>query len=156
MGLLSGIEKDAVSELALRKAITVEPSSSVRQVVKQMREGGLGCAIVVADDGKPIGIFNEAMLRHLLIESPAALDGEIQSVMATPFPWVRATDTVETVLEAMETKNSRFVVVLDDDGKPCGLTGQKGLMEYIADYFPGEVMVQRVGTKPIPESREGA
>ena len=156
MGLIAGIETDTVEGLAIRAAITVQPSESVRSTVEKMRGGELGCAIVIDDDGKPVGVFNEAMLRHLLVESPAGLDGTIETVMARTFPWVYKSDTVETVLDAMEAKNTRFVVVVDADGKPCGLTGQKGLMEYIADYFPGEVMVQRVGTKPYPDSREGA
>ena len=45
---------------------------------------------------------------------------------------------------------------VDDQGKLVGLTGQKGLMEYVAEHFPGEVMVQRVGEKPYTQSREGA
>lgn len=156
MGLIAGIESDTVDGLALRKAITVSPAQTVRQAVEKMRAGGLGCAIVVDDDGRPVGVFNEAMLRHLLVETPAGMDGTIEGAMAGTFPWVYATDKVETVLDAMEAKNTRFVVVVDADGRPCGLTGQKGLMEYIAEYFPDEVMVQRVGTKPYPESREGA
>ena len=76
--------------------------------------------------------------------------------MATTFPWVYTTDPVDIMLDAMDQKNTRFVVVVEPDGKVCGLTGQKGLMEYIAGYFPGEVMVQRIGTKPYPSSREGA
>ncbi len=52
--------------------------------------------------------------------------------------------------------NVRFLVVVDDEGCVAGLTGQKGLMEYIAEQFPQEVLVQLVGTEPYPHSREGA
>ncbi len=68
----------------------------------------------------------------------------------------RLQDDPALVLEVMEAKNIRFVVVLDEAGKVAGLTGQKGLMEFIAEHFPGEVMVQRIGTKHYPEEREGA
>ena len=44
---------------------------------------------------------------------------------------------------------ARFLCVLDEDGRTrVALTGQKGLSEYIADHFPQQVMVQRVGGKP--------
>jgi hypothetical protein len=56
----------------------------------------------------------------------------------------------------MQTKNLRFVVVTDEDGKAIALTGQKGLMEYVAEHFPQQVMVQRVGVKPYSSQREGA
>jgi len=156
MGLMDGLKSETVDKLALRQAITVDVSATVRQTVTKMREGKLGCAIVVDANQKPVGVFTEAMLRHLLLESPTDLDGTIEAVMADSFPWVQTTDCIDLVLDAMELKNSRFVVVVDADGKVCGLTGQKGMMEYIAEYFPGEVMVQRIGTKPYPDSREGA
>ena len=156
MGLIEGLKRDTVEKLALRKAITVDASTTVRQTVEKMREEGLGCAIIVDTNQKPTGVFTEAMLRRLLVNSPEFVEGKIQAVMAEHFPWVQTTDTVDMVLDAMELKNTRFVVVVDSDGKVCGLTGQKGLMEYVAEYFPGEVMVQRIGTKPYPSSREGA
>jgi CBS domain-containing protein len=121
-----------------------------------MREGRLGCAIVVDEERHPVGVFNEAMLRTLMADTPAILSDKVESHMATTFPWVESTDAIEMVLNAMEEKNARFVVVVDEEGRVAGLTGQKGLMEYVAEHFPGEVMVQRVGTESFPDSREGA
>ena len=156
MGLIKNMQTDQISGLAIREAVTIGPETVVRDCVKRLRTAGLGCAIVVNGDNKPIGTFTEAMLRHMLIESPGDLDEPVEKVMARVFPWVNKTDTVDLLLDALELKNTRFVVVVDDDGTVCGLTGQKGLMEYVAEYFPGEVMVQRIGTKPYPSSREGA
>ena len=65
-------------------------------------------------------------------------------------------DPIVSVLESLELKNIRFLAVVDEDGRLAGLTGQKGLMEYVADHFPGEVMVQRVGQTPFLHQREGA
>ena len=76
--------------------------------------------------------------------------------MSRTSPQVSTSDSISRVLDAMEQSKTRFVVVVDGDGKVGGLTGQKGLMEYIAEYYPGEVMVQRVGTKPFSVKREGA
>jgi hypothetical protein len=50
----------------------------------------------------------------------------------------------------------RFLIVINEHGQLAGLTGQKGLMEYVAEHFPGEVIVQRIGCKPYTEEREGA
>lgn len=156
MGLRENTQTEPVKRLNLRQPILVEKSSSIRQCIEKMREGKLGCVIVVDEAQKPIGLFTEAMLRHLLLESPAIVDEAVESRMATAFPWCQLTDPIETVVEAMELKNHRFVVVVDEHEQVAGLTGQKGLMEYVAEHFPQEVMVQRVGTKPFPEQREGA
>ncbi len=156
MGLFEDMNKETVSRLELRPVVVIQDGGTVRDVVLQLREANLGCAISLDGDGKPRGMFTEAMLRALVARDPAEIDTPIESHLAKTFPWVKTSDPIETVLAAMEAKNVRFVVVVDDDGKVVGLTGQKGLMEYVAEHFPGEVLVQRVGTKPYPEEREGA
>jgi len=156
MGLYENMRSDKVSSLDLREAILVRPAETVRMAVEKMRSAQLGCVIVVDEAKKPIGMFTEAMLRHLIASEPAALDDLLEKQMMTTIPWVSENDTIDMVLEAMEQKNLRFVTVVNDAGEVVGLTGQKGLMEYIAESFPGEVMVQRIGTKKYPEQREGA
>ena len=62
---------------------------------------------------------------------------------------------ISDVLSAMEYKNVRFCG-RRRRRRLAGLTGQKGLMEYIADHYPDEVCVQRIGGAPFPLEREGA
>ena len=40
-------------------------------------------------------------------------------------------------------------------GRPVALTGQKGVVEYIADHFPRHVLTQSPGAGQ-PDEREGA
>ena len=74
--------------------------------------------------------------------------------MAAQVPWVRGSDPVVFVLEAMQLKNVRLLCVVDDQDRVIGLTGQRGLMEFVADYFPGDVTVQRLGLPPYLSDRE--
>ncbi len=90
-----------------------------------------------------------------LADDSLDLNEPIKVRMATQWPWVRDSDPIADVLEAMQAKNVRFICVVDDQGRVAGLTGQKGLMEYVADHYPGQVMVQRVGATPYSK-REGA
>jgi CBS domain-containing protein len=156
MSLLESMQTDPVSSLSLRSAIRCQPGDTVRTAILRMREGKLGCAVIVDDDDRPLGIFNEAILRRQLMNSPDVIEQQIEAQMVSRFPWVKTTDSVETVLDAMETNNTRFLVVVGDDDKVVGVTGQKSLMEYVAECFPSEVMVQRIGGKGFPEHREGA
>lgn len=156
MGLIENFQADTVDQLNLRETITIAPETATRSVVESMREKNLGCAVLVDADGKPTGIFTEAILRCGLAQDPQFLDAPISDHAAKVFPWVYLTDPVSTLLDAMETKNYRFVVVVDEAGKVIGLTGQKGLMEYVAEHFSEEVMVQRIGSEPYAHRREGA
>ena len=156
MGLYENMLTEPISKLNLREAITISPELSVRDAVLRMREKKLGCVIVVDSDNKPMGMYTEAMLRRLLIEDRAALDDSVVNHLARQFPRASLDDPVVTVLEGMQAENHRFVCVTDKDGRVAGLTGQKGLMEYVADHFPQLVMTQRAGAKPPLSEREGA
>ncbi|REJ72230.1 MAG: CBS domain-containing protein [Planctomycetota bacterium] len=156
MGLIEQLGADKVRSMNLREPVVVPRDATVRDAILAMREGDLGCAIVVDDAHKPVGMFTEGQLREELPFSPDMVNRPVARYMADRFPWVNEDDAVEVVLDAMRVNNTRFVCVVDADGKLVGLTGQKGLMEYIAETFPRQVMVQRVGGTPYPEDREGA
>jgi CBS domain containing-hemolysin-like protein len=96
------------------------------------------------------------MLTQIVARSPHSVNETVVTHAADNWPWVRLSDPITDVLEALETKNIRFICVVDEEGRVAGLTGQKGLMEYVAEHFPGQVMVQRIGGTPYLHEREGA
>lgn len=156
MGLQENIQRDAVTRLEIRDAVTVRPSTSVRDTVSMMRESNIGCSIVVDDNQKPVGVFTESMLTEQLSHGGIAWDEPIEKHSAPRCPWVRSTDPISEVLEAMQIKNVRMLCVVDDQNRVVGVTGQRGVMEYVAEHFPDQVMVQRVGQSPYLSNREGA
>ena len=102
-------------------------------------------------------MFTESTLTQLLVQNGSqAIEEPIEAHMTQPCPWVKLTDPITYVLDAMQLKNLRFLCVVDAEGCLVGLTGQKGLIEFVADHFPGQIMVQRIGGKPYPAEREGA
>jgi len=155
MGLLENTRTEPVRRLSLRQPATVLREATVADAVRAMRKARLGCVVIVDEDHRPVGLFTEAMLRMLLSQSSAVIQEPIAAHLAEQFPCVLASDPIELLLDAMETKNVRFVPVVDDEGRLIGLTGQKGMMEYVAEHFPRVVLGQRVGTRPFPAHREG-
>ena len=155
MGLLENIRVEPASRLALREPVTASAQTTIREAVELMRAKRLGCVILVDEEQHPQGMFTESMLTQLLVRNPAAVDELVSDHASQQWPWVKLTDKVGDVLDALEAKGVRFLAVLDDGGRLAGLTGQKGLMEYVAEHFPGEVMVQRIGSKPYTKNREG-
>ena len=155
MGLYQNMQEEPVTRLAVREPVLCRPDESVRVAIWRMRDQGLGCVIVVDEERKPIGMLTESMVTQLLSHDPSRLDGPVRSCMSETWPWVKETDPIALVLEAMQAKNVRFICIVDDDGCVSGLTGQKGLMEYVAEHFPQQVMVQRIGSPPLTD-REGA
>ena len=146
----------ALCSLLVQVKVAAKPEETVRDAVRRMRDRQLGCVYVVDDNGKAIGMFSEVMLNRLLVTNPRALEDPLRRHMTEYWCCVKLTDPIVKILTAMQSRNVRFVCVLDSDGKVAGLSGQKGLMEYVADHFPGQVMVQRIGCAPYTQNREGA
>lgn len=156
MGLKENLRGEPVSRLALREPVVATVEATVRDGILQMRQRALGCVFVVDGEQRPLGIFTEGMLRKMIATNPAAVDQPLRDHMARDVRWVRLADSVAKVLQAMQTEKTRFVGVIDAKGRLVGLTGQKGLMEYVAEHFPQQVMVQRIGGQPYLAEREGA
>jgi predicted transcriptional regulator len=69
---------------------------------------------------------------------------------------VNVDEPILRVWEAVQAAAARYVCVTDDDGKVIGITGQRGLAEYLTDCFAQQVTVQRLGSTPWMQQREGA
>lgn len=157
MGLKENLQTETVSKLPCREAILVPPDMSVKQAAGILQSKKLGCAVVVDPEGKPIGVFTERTLIALLLQQPDNLDNiSVRDHLEAEWFCVHDNDPISAVLDLVQNRGARFVCELDAQGKAIGLTGQKGLSEYIADHFPAQVMVQRVGGQLGMENREGA
>lgn len=156
MGLYENMRSETVRRLALREPVVVPENATVRDAITAMRQQKLGCAILVNSQRVPVGLFPESELTRLLHENPAVVGEPLTKYALKDWPSVKLSDPIVQVLEALESENVRFLVVVDEQGQLAGLTGQKGLMEYVAEHFPGQVIVQRIGGNPYPVEREGA
>jgi CBS domain-containing protein len=157
MGLDRNITHETVAELPLRPIITVLPDSTVRQAMAKMRAAHLGCVVVVNEYERPQGQFTERCLIRLLVERPEAIDEAVSKYMVEIRGCVTVDDPIAKVIDYMVETGLRFVCVTDPEGrKMVGLTGQKGVMEYVAEHFPRQVMVQRMRAKLHMDDREGA
>lgn len=156
MGLRESLRKDPVSKLPLRQAVTVSRKTTVRQAMAQMRQMHLGCVIVVDRNKKPIGKFTERKVMRLLVEDPGQLDDPVDKFMYPTGDPVPLDMPIARMVEIMQSRQLRFLSVVDQAGKVVALTGQKGLMEYIVDFFPRQVKVQRLRPVLYMRDREGA
>ena len=107
MGLHENMRNEPVSQLALREPVRVVPSDTMRLAIERMREKKLGCAVVVNEDEEPVGLLTESMITHMIAQKIAILDDSVQQHMADQLPWVKLTDPIADVLEAMQLKNLR-------------------------------------------------
>jgi predicted transcriptional regulator len=91
----------------------------------------------------------------LLAKDANGLDEQVGNHLTPDWATVRQSDPIAKAVEAMQKHRMRFVCVTNVEGQAVALTGQKGLMEYIAEHFPQAVLNQTPGTK-TSAGREGA
>jgi CBS domain-containing protein len=156
MGFREDIVRETVADLPIREVVSVQPEMTVRTAIEKMRDASLGCAIVVDADGHPQGLFTEQIVLKLLTQGVAIDEAKVGDHAQTEFDVVKSGESIQRVWDAVSRQGARFVCVLDAEEKLIGLTGQRGLAEYISEYFPNQVMVQRLGSKPWMQQREGA
>jgi CBS domain-containing protein len=157
MALKDNLQNETVMNLPSREAITVTGDTSVLRAIERLREKRLGCAVVVDADSKPIGTFSERGLIDLLVSQPVDLTTlPVRDCLDKVWLNLPSNSPIQQVLDLILDQQARFICVTDEAGHTVALTGQRGLSEYIADHFPQQVMVQRVGGRPGTTTREGA
>ncbi len=160
MGFRADIESEPVSELELRDVIVVRPETVIRAAVATMRNHSLGCAVVVDFEvkpaGPPVAIFTEQSLINAVLQGASLDDCTVGDFAESNFVSVKQSDPIAHVWDSIQETGARFVCVTDDGGDLVGITGQRGVAEYVCDYYSQQVVVQRLGSTPWMTQREGA
>ena len=128
--LARSVMEDDLSHLE-REFLAVSPDSSVTEVINQMKQARLGCALVL-DDGKIVGIFTERDLLNKLTGKTAPPPTVAVKDLMSPNPEVlRETDSVATALNKMSIGRYRHIPVQNSDGSYC-VTSIKHVLKYLA------------------------
>ena len=156
MSFQEDLAGERVESLPLRDAIAIDKHTILRAAIAMMRTHNLGCAVIVDSVCRPTGIFTEQSVIGMLV-GDASIDAQPVSAFADPhFFVVKLTDPISDVWDAVVHQAARFVCVTDEEGQLVGLTGQRGLAEYVCDCFANQIAVQRLGSTPWMLEREGA
>ena len=131
-GLVRSVMEDDLSRLEQEVTLTVSPEASATQVARWMKESQTGCALVLDDAGKLIGIFTEHdVLCKLTGASAAPGDSAVSELMSRNPEALRETDTVASALNKMSIGRYRHVPIKKSDGS-YRVTSIKGVLKYIA------------------------
>ncbi len=96
--------------------VTVEPSISLREVVRVLSEKRIGAVIVTDGDKHVIGMLSERdIVRTLAQQGPAALDERVETVMTRNVITCTEADKVSDIMERMTTGRFRHLPVLEGD-----------------------------------------
>jgi len=121
-----------------------------------MQEEHIGCVLVVKK-GRLEGIFTERDILMKIVASGKDLARtKVEEVMTSDPEVLEPDDMLAFALKYMHLGGYRHLPVVDDRQHPVGILSVKNIVDYLADYFPQEVLT--LPPRPIrsTNAREGA
>jgi CBS domain-containing protein len=106
---------DKVLEQKGRQVYVVSPTRTILEAVKTMQEKQVG-ALVVLDDGRPVGVFTERDVLNRVVKSgcnPA--ETSVSEVMTKNLVVVSPDTTVQQAMAIVTEKRCRHLPVMDGD-----------------------------------------
>lgn len=132
-----------VRELMTPNPYCATPDTGLQQVAQMLVDFDCGAIPVVEtlESFRPVGIVTDRDITCRVVaqgENPIQLTA--RDCMSAPVLTVAHTDSVNTVLDIMETGKVRRVLVVDDRGRCCGIISQAD----VARHAPARVTVEVV------------
>jgi CBS domain-containing protein len=118
-----------VGDIMSGNLLTVEPSASVSDVVRQMHEREVG-AVLVLDGTNLVGIFTERDVLHAA--AVGHLEGAVETLMSRHPETIDATDTTGHAAAMMIHGGFRHLPV-EDGGKLVGIVSIRDLIRHELD-----------------------
>src|SRR5437016_319347 len=129
--------REPIRYVAPRPPLCLAPSDTVIDAIRTMREHRIGCVLVVEGE-RLVGIVTE---RDFIMKLGQADAGRPLSDFMTPDPEVLSPDDpIVYALNKMSVGGFRHVPLVDEARRPVGVVSAKDIIDYIADFFPNDVL----------------
>jgi CBS domain-containing protein len=136
-----------ICDLPARPHATVDVGDPMWKVVEAMRSKNRG-AVLVAEEGRLVGIFTERDLVSRLDHDDALWSHVLVKDVMTPHPTViRPYESVAEAMRLLLQGRRRHLPIVDDQGQVLGLLSIRDILTYVASKFPEEM----VNLPPTPD-----
>lgn len=154
MDLGLSLKTETVEAAYPSQPLAVEPETLVSDVFALLKTEKTG-SVLVCRDGVLVGIFTERDALKLMA-SGADLNVPVQNVMVSDPVTVRSDETAAAAIRKMSQGGYRRLPMVDDSGRPLGVTGVSGIVHFLVEHFPGAVYNLPPEPDPKMQEREGA
>ncbi|HPG27955.1 MAG TPA: CBS domain-containing protein [Myxococcota bacterium] len=126
-----------IEDLIERDVQTIRPDETCTKAAAHMRDANVGSLIVTTVDDRPIGIVTD---RDLVVRVLApGHDGArpVREAMTREPIFLRERAPVREVIETMRDQRLRRVIVVDEEGRLCGVLCLDDLVMQLGDTLAG-------------------
>jgi len=112
---------------------SIRPDATVYDAVKEMSDRNIG-AIMVLDDGRPVGIVTERLYaREIVLKGRASPSTLVRDAMETNIIYAKPNQSVEECMAVMTIKRIRHLPVIDNENL-VGMISIGDLVKSIIDH----------------------
>lgn len=141
-GLMAGwtdslmqVQKDmaltALSALNQGAPVIAKETDSLASVIERMKKD-VRCACIVNEQGVLTGMFTDQEVLNIALLVEDANSVEIQRCMNTKPATMHQDKPVIRALAQLAVQESRYLVLVDDEGRPTGCLGSNELVDFIS------------------------
>ncbi|HEX6400148.1 MAG TPA: CBS domain-containing protein [Actinomycetota bacterium] len=120
---------DFVQQMMSSPVVHVAPDDRVADALRAMIDRDIG-AVVVVEDGRPVGVFTERDVSRRILDDPKLLDRWVGDVMSAPVVSVAPTDEVVFIFGLMTEKKIRRLPVVEGD-RLVGIVTERDLLRWV-------------------------
>lgn len=128
-----------IRDLEPRPPVTLSEAASVRDAVKLMRDQRIG-AVLVARDGRPVGIFTERDVLRRVALSSLSPDTPLGEVMTPDPETLEIDDGIAFALNRMILGGFRHIPLVDERGRAVGVLSLREIVSFIVSLLPARVL----------------
>ncbi len=119
-GSQTGVFSQLVRDHMRQALVVVRAGTSCADMVAATAEAAASSAIVVGDDGRPLGIITEQdICRRIAFRQPE--EAPVEEVMSAPVMTIRDSDYLYHAIARMRARKLRHMPVVDDAGAVVGI-----------------------------------
>jgi CBS domain-containing protein len=154
--LESALSNETLSSAISHSPLVMDTKASLAEVLRFMRQADHE-AVLVASDGKLVGIFTErdVLLRVAghAVDLERATVGEFMTCEPLTLP---GDASVAFALNKMLVEGFRHIPVVDEQGRPTAVVSMWDLIEYLSGFFNRDVLNLPPDPRPSFRHRDGA
>jgi CBS domain-containing protein len=121
-----------VKQIMSNSIVSIDSSITATNAAKMMEDTGVG-AIVVLENGLPVGIITDRDLAIKITAHSYPIDTPVKRIMSSPLISIDPDSDLWVTSDLMSTRNVRKLPVIADD-KVVGIITTSDIVKHIADH----------------------
>jgi CBS domain-containing protein len=123
-----------ISDLCSKNLVCVEATGTLQYAAQLMKKHHVGGVVVVDSSGKnkPLGFLTDRDIVLSVVAENLPLTTRVHELMSRDIVTVPRAQGIAEVVEQMESKGVRRMIVVDEAGNACGVVSSDDILQLVA------------------------